>query len=381
MKKIIAAPDSFKGSLTAAEVAESIRAGVLGVFPDCEVVLMPIADGGEGTVDALVSALRGEYVACTVSDPLMRPVEARYGLIDGGRTAVIETAAASGLTLLEPDERDPMRTTTYGTGELVRDALLRGCRRIIIGAGGSATNDAGTGLMQALGFRFRDAAGDECGLGGGTLARIASIDASGAMPQLREAEITVAYDVDSRFCGPQGAAHVFAPQKGADAAMTEELDAGLRNFAGVLMRHTGVDVVAMPGAGAAGGLGGGLATLLRAKLAPGIEMVLKTARFGEALADADLVITGEGRLDRQTLAGKAPYGVLKSASAHNVPVIAIGGAVEDAGALENAGFAGIHIINEPGVEPERAMERSYAAGRVESTVGRIMRRIKEGGMP
>ncbi len=265
MKKIILAADSFKGSLSSRQVAAAMERGIRAVFPDCAVHAVSVADGGEGTVEALVESLRGEFVTATVHDPLMRPVEARYGVVDDGRTAVIEMAAASGLPLVEPKLRNPLNTTTYGTGELIADALSRGCRRFRIGIGGSATNDAGTGMLQALGYRFFDAEGNEVGQGGRILERIARIDDRARRPELAEAAFTIACDVTNPFSGPQGAAHVFAPQKGADEAMVAELDRGLRHFAGVIEQKTGENIDGYPGAGAAGGLGGAFKAILGAE--------------------------------------------------------------------------------------------------------------------
>jgi glycerate kinase len=334
-----------------------------------------IADGGEGTVEALVHTLRGEVVEVEVADPLMRRIVARYGVVDGGTTAVMEMAAASGLPLLSEEERNPLKTTTYGTGEMIADALGRGCRKILMGIGGSATNDAGVGMMQALGFRFFDAEGEELSGGGEILSRIATIDDSGVMPQLREAEITVACDVTNPLYGDEGAAYVYAPQKGADRAMVEQLDRGLRNFAEVVRRHNGEDIASLAGAGAAGGLGGGFKALIGAKLERGVDMVLRAIRFDDIVSGSDLVITGEGRIDRQTVMGKAPSGVLRVAQSHNIPVIAIGGAVEMCEELERSAFVAILPVVAGPIALERAMHRDIAAANVERTACQIARII------
>jgi glycerate kinase len=385
MKKIVIASDSFKGSLTSAEVAGSVERGILAVFPDCEVRRVYIADGGEGTVEALVDTLGGERVRCTVADPLGRPVEALYGIVARGaseREAVVEMSAASGLGLVSPAERNPMKTSTRGTGEMIRDALDRGCRSFLVGIGGSATNDAGTGMLQALGFRFLDADGHELGTGGGPgmnggmLSGIETIDASGVPPEVFESRYTVACDVTAPFCGTTGAAHVFAPQKGATREMVEELDSGLAHFAKVIKRTNGADIRDMPGAGAAGGLGGGFSALLGAKLVSGIEMVLDAAGFRETIDGADMIITGEGRLDAQTAMGKAPRGVLDAARRAGVPVVAIGGAVEAVGELNRQGFAAVFPILPAPVSLERAMEREYAMANIERTVAQIMSLMK-----
>jgi glycerate kinase len=372
MKKIVIASDSFKGSLTSAEVAGSVERGIRAVFPECDVRRMYIADGGEGTVEALVDTMGGQRVGCTVSDPLMRPVDAVYGMV-GDDEAVLEMSAASGLALVAPGERNPMKTTTRGTGEMIRDALDRGCRGFLVGIGGSATNDAGTGMLQALGFRFLDSAGRELGVGGEILRHIETIDPSAVPSEVLEARFTVACDVTAPFCGPTGAAHVFAPQKGATPRMVEELDAGLAHFAGVIERFNGSDIRDFPGAGAAGGLGGGFKALLGARLVSGIEMVLDATGFREAIADADLIITGEGKLDVQTAMGKAPRGVLEAAKAAGVPVIAIGGALEGAEELVGQGFAAVFPILPAPVSLEKAMERRYAMDNIERTVAQIMR--------
>ncbi len=375
MKKIVIASDSFKGSLSSAMVAESVERGIRAVFPECEVRRMYIADGGEGTVEALVDSTGGERVRCTVSDPLGRPVEAVYGVF-GADGAVMEMSAASGLALLTRQERNPMKTSTRGTGEMIRHALDRGCRRLLVGIGGSATNDAGTGMLQALGFRFLDAAGRELGQGGEILGRIAEIDVAGVPAEVFEASYTVACDVTAPFFGPTGAAYVFAPQKGATPEMVAELDAGLAHLAGVVKKFNGADIAELPGAGAAGGLGGGFSALLGARLVSGIEMVLGAIGFADAIADADLIITGEGKLDAQTAMGKAPRGVLDAAHRAGVPVVAIGGAVESVDELNRQGFAAVFPIVPGPVSLERAMAEEQARANVERTVEQIMRTIR-----
>lgn len=375
MKHITIAVDSFKGSLSSRAVADAFERGFLSVVPQCEVRKVSIADGGEGTVEALVQTLGGELVNVVVSDPLMRPVTARYGIVNGGRTAVIEMSAASGLPLLTPAERNPLKTTTYGTGEMIADALGRGCRRILVGIGGSATNDAGVGMLQALGFKFLDAEGREVAGCGEALERIVTIDDSGAMPELSEAEFVVACDVTNPLYGRQGAAYIFAPQKGADAAMVERLDRGLRLFAEVVLHHNGSDIASLAGAGAAGGLGGGFKALLGARLERGIDMVLQAMEFDALIAGSDLVITGEGRLDRQTVMGKAPSGVLAAARKQGIPVVAIGGAVEECEELRQSDFLAVLPIVAGPIELERAMSEEVAAANVERTARQIARLI------
>jgi glycerate kinase len=323
--KVVVAPDSYKGSLSALAVAEAIERGVRAVFPGAEVVKVPIADGGEGTVDALVVATGGRAQEREVHGPLGELVRARWGVLGGGGGAVIEMAAASGLPLVPPDRRDPRVTSTRGTGELIRAALDAGIRRIVVGIGGSATNDGGAGMARALGARFLDDEGRDLPEGGAALARLDRIDLQGLDERLAEAGILVACDVDNPLTGPRGASAVYGPQKGATPEMVRELDAALARFAKVASEATGRDVAALPGAGAAGGLGAGLLFFTPAQLRPGVEIVLETARFDERVRDADLVITGEGRTDFQTAMGKAPAGVAAAAKRHGVPVICLSG--------------------------------------------------------
>ena len=376
MKRITVAVDSFKGSLSSREVADAFEKGFKRVFSRCEVRKVSIADGGEGTVDALIEMLDGEEVVLEVADPLMRLVKARYGIVDGGRTAVMEMSAASGLPLLKVEERNPLKTTTYGTGEMIVDALKRGCRNFLVGIGGSATNDAGVGMLRALGFRFLDAEGRELIGGGEILERIVTIDDSGVLNELSEATFTVACDVTNPLYGPAGAAYVFAPQKGADAAMVERLDVGLRNFAEVVKRYNGERIAALPGAGSAGGLGGGFKALLGARLERGIEMVLTAMQFDKIIEGSDLVVTGEGRLDRQTVMGKAPSGVLRMARKMNIPCVAIGGAVEMCDELAESDFVAMLPILSAPMSLERAMEAAVAKANVERTAMQIARLLK-----
>ena len=327
MLKVVVASDSFKGSLTSAEVAGNIEKGIRNVCPDCNVVRVSVADGGEGTVEALRESLGGILVECYVNDPIGRVIPASYSIVDKGTTAVIEMSAASGLPLLTPDERNPMETSTFGTGELIADALSRGCRKFLVGIGGSATNDAGMGMLEALGWRFLDADGNILEGCGRSLDKVASIDMSAVNPAVKESEFVVACDVDTPFCGPEGAAYVFAPQKGASEEMVVDLDRGMNNFARVVSSFFRRNFVDVPGTGAAGGLGGAFLVFLDSVLKPGVEMVLDAVGFDDIVRDADLVFTGEGRIDFQTLKGKTPFGVMKYASRHSVPVYALGGCV------------------------------------------------------
>ena len=375
MRKIVIASDSFKGSISAAEVAACGERAVHRLFPDCEVVQLPVADGGEGTVETLTAALGGQSVATVVHDPLGRLITAQYGLITKEKTAIIEMATASGLPLLQPEERNPWLTSTYGTGELIRDALERGCRKFLIAIGGSATNDGGMGLLQALGFRFLDAEGQELPGCGGSLSRIAQIDTSGALSALTECQFTVACDVTNPFYGREGAAYVFAPQKGADAEMVEALDLGLRHFAQLIQTTQGIAIDQLPGAGAAGGLGGGLVAFLQARLRPGIEMVLDALQFDTQIAGADLIFTGEGKLDAQTCMGKTPFGVLRRAQRQGIPVVALGGAVEAIEELNRCGFLAVLPILPYPTSLAKAMDPTFTQQNIERTIAQVLRLI------
>ena len=370
MKKVTIAVDSFKGSLSSKEVAESFADGFRTIFSQCEICKVAIADGGEGTVDALVETLGGEYVEVSVSDPLHRPTKARYGIVEGD-TAVIEMAAASGLTLLKQEERNPLLTSTYGTGELILDALNRGCRRFLVGIGGSATNDGGTGMLRALGFRFLDSEGNALQGGGEILERIARIDDSAVCREVRESCFTVACDVTNPLYGERGAAYVYAPQKGADERMVEQLDRGLRNFARVVEEFNGAQIGVSEGAGAAGGLGGGFKALLGAKLERGITMVIQAMHFDKIIEGSDLVVTGEGRIDRQSVMGKAPSGVLAVAKAQNIPTIAIAGGVEWCDELRDCGFSLIEVVTPKGMSLEEAMQPSVARENIRTAAVKI----------
>ncbi|PLY00137.1 MAG: glycerate kinase [Desulfuromonas sp.] len=325
--KIVIAPDSFKESLSAAEIARQIENGFKEVFPTAEYYLRPMADGGEGTVAALVAATGGEVRHARVSGPLGAAVDAFYGVCGDGRTAVIEMAAASGLALLAPDLRNPLLTSSYGTGELIRRALDDGLRNLIIGLGGSATNDAGAGMLQALGARFFTAGGEELAPGGGALAGLEHIDIGELDPRLKECTIEVACDVDNPLTGARGASAVFGPQKGATPEMVAQLDKNLAHFAERATRVLGRDTANYPGAGAAGGLGYALLAFLNADLRPGVGIVMDALRLKELLAEADLVITGEGRIDGQSLGGKVPIGVARLAAEQGVPAVALAGSL------------------------------------------------------
>jgi glycerate kinase len=375
--RIVVAPDSFKGSVSALGVAEAMERGIRQVFPEAVVMKVPIADGGEGTVEALVAAVGGQIVRQTVVGPLGDPVEAHWGVLADGETAVIEMAAASGLPLVAKDKRDPRLTTTYGTGELVKAALDRGLKKIIIGIGGSATNDGGTGLARALGVRFLDDSGQDLPEGGAALASLSHVDMSGLDPRLSEITLLVACDVDNPLCGPRGASAVYGPQKGATPDMVQQLDAALACYADAAKAATGRDIAKLPGAGAAGGLGAGLLFFTCAALRPGVEIVLETVGFRDMVADADLVITGEGRTDFQTAFGKAPVGVAKIAKEFGKPVICLSGGLGDGAddVLAQGIDAVMSIVPGP-----MALEDCMSGGTelLEAAAARICRVVKVG---
>lgn len=375
--KVVIASDSFKGSLTSLEVAQSVAKAVKESHPSCEVVEVNVADGGEGTMDALQHTLGGRKVTLEVSGPLGRPVNASYVILDDGNTAVLEMSAASGLTLLTPEERNPSKTSTLGTGELICDAMAKGCRRFLVGIGGSATNDAGMGMLHALGYRFRDASGKELAPVGGSMIHVASIDASCRLSELSDAEFIVACDVKAPLYGPDGAAHVFAPQKGADKAMVEALDEGLRHFSSVCAEAMGYDCSTLEGSGAAGGLGYAFRQFLGARLERGVEMVLDAIHFDDMIAGADLVITGEGRVDSQTLTGKTPFGVAQRALRQGIPVVAIGGSVTlDHEQAQSAGFKDVVQITPAGMPLEEAMRPEAAAENIYQTIKSLLKKYE-----
>lgn len=372
--KIVLAPDSYKGSMTAKEACDAMETGIRRVMADAAIHKVPMADGGEGTVQSLVDAMGGEFIACEVANPLGRKTLARYGILSNG-TAVIEMAEASGLNRIIKNERNPLFTTTYGTGELIKNALDRGCRKFILGIGGSATNDGGAGMAQALGYRLLDHAGMELPFGGGSLNRLVWIDTSCADSRLRNCIFTAACDVDNPLCGKSGASYIFGPQKGADPQMVELLDYNLGHFAAVIQRDLGVDIKYVPGSGAAGGLGGGMMAFLRGRLQAGIQIVMETVCLKEKLIGADLVFTGEGRCDSQTIRGKTPYGVALTSKKAGVPVIVIAGSI-GSGAKELYEHGVISII--PLVDSPMSLEEAMSKGGelLSEAVERIMRIIK-----
>ena len=361
--KIILAPDSFKGNLTALQVANALEEGIKRALPAAHCVKAPMADGGEGTVQSLVDATGGKFIRKRVTGPAGKPVTARYGLLADGTTAVIEMAEASGLPLVSGKDKNPLHTTTFGTGELMLDAAGRGAREIILGIGGSATNDGGVGMAQALGVRFLDRQGDEIRTpgAGGMLGDIDRIDNAALAPLIKKTRIIVACDVNNPLCGPRGAAHVFAPQKGATAAMVKVLDANLRYLGRIIKRDLNRDVADLEGAGAAGGLGAGLVAFVGARMQRGIDIVLEAARIKTHLKEADLVITGEGCVDFQTIAGKTPVGVARAARQQGVPVVAVGGSIaDDANGVFAHGIDGLESACARDMSRQEAIRHSKA---------------------
>jgi len=357
--RVLVASDSFKGSLNSIRVGEAVAEGIRKVYPQADVRIIPIADGGEGTVEALVTAGRGRYLKKVVSSPLGEAIEAVMGLLPDG-TAVIEMAAASGLPLVPKEKRNPLLTTTKGTGELIKAALDEGAGKILIGIGGSATNDGGAGVAQVLGARLLDHEGTELPPGGAALANLSAIDTTMLDPRLKDVEITVICDVDNPLCGPRGASAVYGPQKGATPDMVIQLDQCLNHFADVINQQLGRDIRNIPGAGAAGGLGGGLLAFAKAELKSGTEAVLDTIQFDGLVKDYDLVITGEGRIDAQSAYGKVPKGVGTRAQKQGKPVIAIVGSLgEGAEVMHEYGIQAIvPIVNRP-MTLEDAVEQAY----------------------
>jgi len=360
--KIIVAPNSFKGSISATQAAKAITRGVRQAFPDAEVVEIPVADGGDGTVEALVSARHGTYQSVNVEGPLGDPVLASYGLLDDRRTAVVELATASGYVLVSPAMRDPRKTSTYGFGQLLEAARKAGATTIIAGIGSSATNDGGAGMAQALGYRLLDGASRDLRRGGAALLRLGRIDATGLDPGWRSVKVLVACDVTNPLTGPEGASHVYGPQKGADLETVLLLDRALAHFAKVIEQDLGKRVADLPGAGAAGGTGAGLVAFLDAKLVSGAELVVGASGFDRALSGADLVITGEGRVDGQTAYGKAPGEVARRAQAAGIPVLVIAGSKGTGWeTLSDKGVSAVEVLAQEGDNLQELMRDSGPA--------------------
>lgn len=373
--KIVIAIDSFKGSLSSLEAGEAIAQGALRALPGVEAVVRPLADGGEGTVEALVAGMQGTPQRVTVTGPMGTPVDCTYGILPDGRTAVLEMAGAAGLPLVAPEQRDPLRATTYGVGEVIRDAIGKGCRRFIVGIGGSATNDGGVGMLQALGYGFLDRAGQPIAWGAAGLAGLCTITTDQVMPELAECEFKVACDVTNPLCGAQGSSAVYGPQKGATPETIALMDSWLARYSELAARQfPGRADPERPGAGAAGGLGFAFLSFTRAELASGIQIVLEETRLADYLQDADLVVTGEGRLDGQTAMGKAPVGVARLAKTYGKPVVAFAGSVTaDAAACNHSGIDAFFPILRGICTLEEAMEPGNARQNLAATAEQVFR--------
>ncbi|WP_075618852.1 glycerate kinase [Paenisporosarcina indica] len=326
--KVIIAPDSFKGSVSASEMCRIIKRGIVKVFPEAEVIEVPLADGGEGTMENLVYSSIGTIKTIDVHDPLGRKIKASYGILGDGETVIVEMAQASGLPLVKEHEKLPLKTTSYGTGELIKDAVEKGYRKFIIGLGGSATNDGGVGVLKALGMRFYNVEDEELKDGGADLINLHHIDESSLLPELSECTFTIASDVENTLCGINGASYIFGPQKGATPGMVKQLDEALHHFSEIVMKQKNTDMRSKVGGGAAGGVGAALMTFLHAKFLPGIDVIMEALEFEKQILDANLVITGEGKLDAQTLSGKVIAGVTKITRKYGIPTIALCGGVE-----------------------------------------------------
>lgn len=373
--KVVIAIDSFKGSVSSLEAGEAAKNGVLDVYPDADVSVMPLADGGEGTVETLVYGLGGEMVNTDVTGPMGEKINCSYGIING--TAVMEMAASSGLPLVPPDRRNPLLATTYGVGDMIKDAVNRGCHDFIIGIGGSATNDGGMGMLQSLGVRFVDENGKETGIGGKYLADIRDVDISGLMPELKECAFNIACDVDNPLCGERGASRVYGPQKGASENDIKFLDSALGNFSKITKKKLGADCAETPGSGAAGGLGYGFMAYLGGELKPGVEIVLDAIGMDKAMEGADFVITGEGRIDSQTAMGKAPAGVAKRAKKAGAIVIGVAGCVTDDAYLCNSeGIDAIFPVIDKAMPLEEAMDRDVTVKNIKKEVTQIFRLVR-----
>ena len=375
--KVVIAIDSFKGSLTSLEAGNSAAAGIRRVFSGAECIVRPLADGGEGTVDALVAACEGKKIEISVTGPLGEPVLCQYGLIEKTKTAIIEMSGAAGITLVPASKRNPLFTTTYGVGEVIRDAIEKGCSHFIIGIGGSATNDGGAGMLQALGFSLLDKNGTPIRSGALGLKDLASTNDKNALPKLKDCTFCIACDVTNPLCGEKGCSAVFGPQKGANKSMIQEMDQWLARYAALAAEKYPAADPSYPGAGAAGGLGFAFLTFLHGKLESGIQIVLDETRLADYVKDADLVITGEGRLDGQTVFGKAPIGVAKTAKQYGKPVLAFSGCVtSDASACNAAGIDAFFPILRTVTSLEEAMAPHQAMKNMEDTVEQVFRVIQ-----
>ena len=372
--RIVIAPDSFKECLSATKVAAAISEGIKRVVPEAEITCIPIADGGEGTVEALVAATSGKIVSAPSVDALNRPIQSFYGILGDGKTAVIEMAAASGIELLAQEERNPMITSTFGTGRLLKSAMEAGFTEIIIGIGGSATNDGGAGMAQALGFRLLDENDEPIGLGGGCLSQLHRIDSSNVHQNLQKVKITIASDVQNPLLGSSGATYIYGPQKGATPQMVETLEKNMNHFSEILLQEFGIDFSSIPGAGAAGGLGAGLMTFCKAEIIPGFELISSVTNLEKHIRNASLVITGEGKIDQQTAFGKTVSGVARLGQKYHVPVFALAGTVdEDLAELYKQGLTSAFSITNRPMNLEES--KANAAQLIASISEQVMRLI------
>ena len=376
MKKIVVAIDSFKGSLSTFDAGNAIAEAAKEVYSDVDVVISPIADGGEGTVEAIISAVKGKFIRTVVNNPLGKRIEATYGLIPDTKTAIIEMSSAAGITLIKDSERNPMNTTTFGVGEMILDAISKGCRKFVIGIGGSATNDGGVGMLQALGFEFLDAKGRQVFHGAKGLMDIVTIRTDNAIKELKECSFCVACDVKNVLCGDNGCSAIYGPQKGATREMIKDMDLWLEHYAELTKKAIPTSDANVPGAGAAGGMGFALLAYLNAKLMSGIELVIKETELEKHIKDADIVITGEGRLDGQSCMGKAPVGIAKLAKKYNKQVIAFSGCVtDDAVTCNEHGIDAFFPIVRKPCTLEEAMNIDIAYKNLKDTAYQVFRLI------
>lgn len=371
MKKIVLAFDAFKGSLTSDEIVTYLQDYLPRYYKDINILSFPIADGGEGTSSIIGKKMQAKTVACLVHNALMEQIMATYMITSDG-TAIIEMAMAAGLPLIPREKRNPLLTTTFGVGEMIMDALEHGCRHFILGLGGSATNDAGIGILKALKGSFKDSNGVDLAPIGYNLKEISYIDMTQMVPEINESTFELICDVTNPFCGPQGAAYMYAPQKGAGEQMVKDLDEGMRHYANILLEQTDCDISNISGAGAAGGVAGGLLPFLNVKLKSGIEYVLDVLHFDELVSDADLIIAGEGKIDTQTGMGKALCGVLKVAQKHKIPVVALAGSVDNVDMLNNMGFTSVLSIQHGPITLQQAMQKKTALRNILEVVIQVL---------
>lgn len=372
--KVVIAIDSLKGSLSSIEAGTAAKEGILKARPDAEVIVKPLADGGEGTVDALIEGMNGERIDITATGPMGAPVSCYYGYLKENDTAIMEMASAAGITLVPDAEKNPLFATTYGVGEMIKDAMERGCRNFIIGIGGSATNDGGIGMLKALGYEFFDENSNDTDEGGQALAKIVSISAKNKHPLISQCNFRIACDVNNPLCGENGATYIYGPQKGVTDNLKKKLDAGMANFAKVTASTFGTDYSAAAGAGAAGGLGFAFLSYIGAELTPGIDLILNAVGLENELKDADIAVTGEGRLDHQTAMGKAPVGVARLAKKYNAKVIAFAGAVtEGATACNNAGIDAFFPIVRGVTTLDEAMKKENAHKNMSAAAEQVFR--------